>query len=478
MKKLIVTSLLAGASFTAFSQTSISNYGCGTVATEAQLDEITAFFQNGGGLKKTTAGVDTIPLTIQIVGKNDGTGYYSLENLFTVICETNQRYAPVGVYFNIKWPIKYINNSTYYEHNNTTGSAMMAANNVPNTINLYFVGDPNGNCGYYSRGRDAIAIKNSCSEPKSTTLVHELGHFFTLPHTFSGWENGNTPSNPELVTRGAGANCSTAGDRFCDTEADFLSARWNCPYTGKQTDPTGTPYKPDGTMYMSYSDDACTNKFSPMQIAKMQDNISSSRTSMVANSNPADNIAMGKPNVIYPNNILYSNYKSIRWDKVPGAEYYYVKVIYNSVFVKKTAFTSDTFIELDFDMSNNNKYNVTIIPINGVNTCGTNAITMDYVYTSSTTSISSNEVVGNASMSLSPNPANNLVKVSLDALPTGSYNLSVVNVNGQKVYEQNMNYAGGKGSTTLDVSNFPAGLYIVRFNSEEAQLIQKMVVQH
>ena len=158
-----------------------------------------------------------------------------------------------------------------------------------------FVNDPAGACGYYSPFRDAIAIRKSCSAPNSTTLVHELGHFFSLPHTFNGWENGAVPTNPEKVTRtGPSANCSSTGDKFCDTEADYQGERWFCPYNDIKFDSNNDQYHPDSSIYMGYASDECMTRFSNMEIAAMQFN-QSTRTNLTASFPGWQNLAM--PNI-------------------------------------------------------------------------------------------------------------------------------------------------------------------------------------
>jgi hypothetical protein len=79
------------------------------------------------------------------------------------------------------------------------------------------------------------------------TLVHELGHYFGLLHTFQG-------------------GCGQPDDDVSDTPAEAvpgygcLLGRDSCPQEG--LDPV--------TNFMDYSDDTCTDNFTPLQGARMQ----------------------------------------------------------------------------------------------------------------------------------------------------------------------------------------------------------------
>ena len=85
------------------------------------------------------------------------------------------------------------------------------------------------------------------------TLTHELGHFFNLDHTFSSC--------------GTQANCSTTGDRVCDTPPSN-SPVYNCPSAGSITSGCGTN-KVLTMNYMDYTNDACMYMFTPGQITRM-----------------------------------------------------------------------------------------------------------------------------------------------------------------------------------------------------------------
>jgi hypothetical protein len=91
------------------------------------------------------------------------------------------------------------------------------------------------------------------------TLVHELGHYFGLFHTFQG-------------------GCPEPGDGVADTPAE-ASAAFGCQ-AGRDTcseaglDPISN--------FMDYSDDSCTNNFTTLQAVRMQASIAAFRPSLIA----------------------------------------------------------------------------------------------------------------------------------------------------------------------------------------------------
>jgi hypothetical protein len=225
----------------------------------------------------------------------------------------------------------------------------MGANNVADEINMYFVQASPGLCGYYAPWLDCVCIIGGCGQPGGTTITHELGHFFSLPHTFNGWEGGNIPGPGQLELVN-GSNCSTAGDYFCDTPADFLSARWNCPYVGTKTDPTGTPYNPDPSLYMSYASDICTNRFSNLQIGAMQAN-ANTRTTLINQGTPNMNVVSQIPSNCTPSNFdfdLYPDQTVLHWTKPSNATYSLVQVAsFGGGAILKEVITSDTLLLLN-----------------------------------------------------------------------------------------------------------------------------------
>ena len=224
-----------------------------------------------------------IPMTLHIVGNDNGSGYYPLRNAYDAFCQLQTDYAPADMVFYLVDTIRYHQNTVYNNHQDfTVGGDMVADYSQPGTLNCFITEVAAGACAYAWYG-GAIVLKKSCTTRPNHTWAHEAGHYFSLPHVFVGWEgqsvNAAQPA-PAVTNDGTeveladSSNCTTAGDLFCDTPADYISKRWSCDANhNSQTliDPTGAPFKASGEYYMSYSSDACMSRFSPQQITAMRD---------------------------------------------------------------------------------------------------------------------------------------------------------------------------------------------------------------
>ena len=216
-------------------------------------------------LSMTGSCINYAPIKAHIIRRTDGTGGLTVAQLDAAIAAMNIRYEAACMAFYICGAINYIDNDNYYDFDTSDEGALTSANNVSDLINIYFANSISSGtssyCGYayFPGGSDVILMKNSCTT-NGSTLSHEMGHFFGLPHTHNS-------ADDELVN---GSNCATAGDDFCDTPADpqlgnsTVSAL--CVYTGTQTDNNGDLYMPDPTNIMSYSRKSCRDFFSVEQL--------------------------------------------------------------------------------------------------------------------------------------------------------------------------------------------------------------------
>lgn len=220
-----------------------------------------------------------VPVQFHIVSKTDGTGGESVQDVLDNLCKLNADFAFINVEFYMASPVKFIHKDLLYTNDVNSGMAsfFMTQFRVDDVVNIFvgdeIVGIPGGTTlGYYDTDLDVIYAIKDAVNAVSFTLTHELGHFFSLPHTFSGWErqnyntvainaNGRTPSIlpngsvvEHIVRSGGEENCQIAGDGFCDTEPSYLfgfyGAAYNrglglCEHASAAIDPTGKLFRPD-----------------------------------------------------------------------------------------------------------------------------------------------------------------------------------------------------------------------------------------
>ena len=127
----------------------------------------------------------------------------------------------------------------------------MRTNRVTDALNVFIVRFAGtGIAGFYAGGQNDFVVMNQNSMGDDDyTLEHELGHFFTLPHTHRGWDQTRPFDAPPDWTPGYnaaihgdtvrlttvsssqsgtvsvelvdGSNCLSAADEICDTPPDY-----------------------------------------------------------------------------------------------------------------------------------------------------------------------------------------------------------------------------------------------------------------
>lgn len=232
-----------------------------------------------------------VPIRPHIVRQSNGTGGFDLTSLNQAIATTNKYYLQNG--FGIQFYLAgstpdYIDNDALYTSFPYPEGSTVNGRDVSNALNQYYVNrfsNPSvGGYAYFpsnsvtsTRSFILIGSPEFLDDISNRVIPHELGHTFNLLHTF-GASNG-TSVTTELVTRGAAANCTTAGDYICDTPADpygvsgaNLSYVNGCPqYDPNSTarDARGDAYAPSITNLMSYYF-PCTHDFTPGQYDAIQ----------------------------------------------------------------------------------------------------------------------------------------------------------------------------------------------------------------
>jgi hypothetical protein len=235
-----------------------------------------------------------IPISLHIVRKTDGTGGISLSQFYKGLQDCNAKYVGTGLTFHIH-DIIYLDDDDYYLNINTTAEidAMLGESPVANTVNVYCTpnlsNESGGLCGrgsFTTSSPQGIALSNDCVgvSDNDSSFPHEMGHYFDLFHTHE------TAFGAELVD---GSNCTTAGDKLCDTPADPTLDPPNnvtnaCVYTGSATDSNGDSYSPDTHQIMSYAPKLCRDNFSAQSQAKIINTLTTKRSYLINFGCPPD----------------------------------------------------------------------------------------------------------------------------------------------------------------------------------------------
>jgi len=421
-----------------------------------------------------------IPLQFHIVRNDDGFGGINESKILDAVCKLNEEFAPLNMAFFIANKFNYLNDDLVHEQNNNNTAinnivvSYFLANKVESAVNI-FVGSTlsSGNSGYYSRNADVIYMDKFYVNTKDIILSHELGHYFSLRHTFSGWEDtlydpslptpksvylDNTEYKVEYVDRAI--NCDEAGDLICDTPADYITV-WSgpCNYSGGGVDPDGVLIDPEEKNIMSYfSFNNCNEYiFSADQVSIIMADYNS-RTDLIENQDSNVDTVMASAELLSPQNeeTVSSQNIELLWSKVDNASFYKVEISKLKSFsvISNTFFTDEESINID-ELQKNKSYYWRVSAYNQVEFCEQLNSDIYKFKTSETVS------VGNTStgrIKIYPNPVSG-DNIWIKGLETGeAFSFSVFNVTG-KTFLSSDSTTGNSIKTT----NLPLGVYFIKF---------------
>ncbi len=437
------------------------------------------------------AATNLVPITIHLVGNDDGSGRYSLENALKTLCKLNQDMAASDFFFWL-YDIRYHNNTLWNTGGWNNHGAMYNATRLPNTYNSYIVTEAGDVtypvCGYFGGGVDGVVLDRSCVGANSTTWAHETGHYFGLPHTFVGWEGDDYSAGdvaPNWAERANGSNCNFAADEFCDTRADYLSYRWNCTIAGESafdlTDATGATFKADGTNYMSYSDDACMTSFSTEQINYMSFVLNGGRSNLLTLAAPSSiDTIIDAPVLTAPmaDDTLVYNAVTLEWDPSPGATKYWVlistlptfSIQYEEAVVTGTSYTP-TSLQPD------KRYYYRVLPYNDTYFCAPRSSNRRF-YTKNTT-VANNQIPTIVSgLSVGPNPAlsGSNLNIQIDLVESSNTTIQLLDATGRTIVNTQEQLNQGSNLTYLPLSDISGGIYLLQIRTEQGDFRTEKVL--
>jgi len=445
-------------------------------------------------------GADTawlyVPMTLHLVGTDQGTGNYKLEQALRAVCEMNEQFEEARIRFYLMPgdPVRYPNKTAWYDHEFFPGGdEMINENKLPNRLNAFVVADPAGNCGY--AWQDAIVIGTNCSGPGNTTWAHEAGHHLSLPHPFRGWEGFDwdyaEPAPEEiddvLVEKTDGSNCFISGDGFCDTRPDYLNFRWACDANKEsfttQIDPNGEEFRSDATLIMGYSLDVCASRFTEEQIEAMRANLYFEHDEYLQITEPLESVADDAfVELVSPIDTQTAQFNNLTltWNPVPGATLYNVEVGLAPGFSPKfynQTFYNTTSVTITSGIPNNRILKWRVRAFSEWDVCHTNTnIQVGVFKTKNLTA--TNELEEVAVAELSPNPALKGLPAILSVTSDEFFDavLTVHDAAGRLCLTQDVRLSPGENRLDIATDELSSGFYVVTLRNEKGALVKRLAV--
>ncbi len=457
-----------------------------------------------------------IPLKFHLVGRDNGTSRIESSKVFDQMCTINETFENLGVQFYINDGFNYIDDSDIAS-NGAIPTSLGIRNKMQtlrddSSVDIFVIReaqDPNREnigftLGLYDSMVDWIVVEDSQIQSGGMTLPHELGHFFSLPHPFNGWDS--QPYDPEVHGSPApisaprkdiegnailtefvdGSNCETAGDMICDTRADYLYFskidNFNCRYREPIIDPNGDTLNVDAELIMGYFLDRCMNKFTPMQVELMLEDYESERRSYLKNNDVVSSGAISEEratlsipgdNVTVPTTGLVD----LEWEAVEGASAYYVELYAGTSGTQLVHTTTATTTNASVPVEIGDAYRWRIKPINGVNYCAPYSESSIF-RTDLASSIP--EVSNVDSWTIQPNPINKKDFVTLSTLVNESFEatIKITNFSGQVMYlSSRTNFNLGVNTARIPIRNLTSGIYIISIETGIGISHKKLIVQ-
>lgn len=520
MKRILISPILAVV-FVFAAQAQESNGSCGTTIDDQS--QYTARLQANilkaeSGAVTERGAVQYVPIHFHIVGDAGGAGKHREDYILDQLCNLNEAYAPMDIRFFLNPHPTYglfdysINHNNVYD--SQTNEFLMSNRKHSGALNVFVVNQVLGDAsilGFYNTQKDwVVCRKNQINGNGNGTLEHEIGHLFSLRHTFYGWEvdgenssqlpcfESGDPGWPVapvtapysgggtiFTERQNGSNCATAADLICDTPPDYnfgYCASSCAPYNGGAKDPLGTLVNPMENNFMGYFLNCSTYVFTPMQQDVILADLDAPDRNYLNNNFTPISTGISTPTDLLinpPNDITVDYYDEVlvEWQAVDGADRYLLEfdVIASYGSPLRQAFILSETSKLVTSLSPNKKYYWRVRPFNQYVTC---APSRERSFRTSLTS-STTDIKELTALQIAPNPIAGSAAARLFVQSDRSFEAFVHLLNGTGARVKTLgNQQFPVGDTTLDLptEGLPGGLYFVVMESESGRAVRKLTV--
>lgn len=311
-----------------------------------------------------------------------------------------------------------------------------------------------------------------------------------LLHPFQGTSGAPASPTAERVTRNnnevsprVSANCTTAGDRFCDTPADYLSDRWSCPRTHTQVDLNGDVFNPDPALIMNYANDNCVNYFSDQQVAAMRATVTivngvsgPRRYWLVPPMDPYDTIT-AMPTPLEPAagaTGIPNNWAFFKWSSVPGATMYLLRLRFNFNTLEEILVSDTSFLYTGTKLNGGVNYRWSVTALNHKITCIN--WTPDQIFTTVQNGVSV-EALDKLKFKVYPTVLNSGDQLNFEFQETltGTIDIQIQDLSGRTLQQHKTNLQHG-GHLSLPVEAAASGIYFVRVSQNGLSQFEKIVL--
>ncbi len=508
MKRFFTILSILFISAQAFSQ-AIPRGVCGNMPSDAAMEKLMAskaMFEKLDIIQTETT--KYIPIKFHLIAKTDGSGRVKEYDMLRQLCVLNADYSNTDFQFYLKdGNFSYFNSTYIFDTPRTSQLAtnqMQALKNANNNaINVFIVNNIGAGqgglgtvLGYYASQYDWVVMIKKEPQGGSNTLSHELGHFFSLAHTFYGYEGNpfqstsagwpkapyNAP-NTGISENQDGSNCSLAADKLCDTPPDYnFGIIWNnCTYTGGAKDPKGEIVDPMENNQMCYFNGCYPYIFTADQVDMMYgDYAKASRNYIKSSYIPNTTQVTDQTTLTWPANNSNSGGNIgvvLNWDDVPNAEYYLLEVSRTTNFsqLNQTYIVSESEKELP-ELTPDKSYYWKVTPFNDGASCVSGLTSPRWKFTASPLATSNIEEINAWDVIPNPTTGSN-IKFAIELDNALDITAQLVSVNGQILSNKDLRITQGKQVITMPETQLSNGTYFLRLISKDGMETRRVVIQ-
>jgi len=438
-----------------------------------------------------------IPIKFHLVANAEGSGRVAEQQVLKQLCLLNDDYADANMHFYLSGEFSYINHTNIFTAPGSNGNAIQMRK-VSNAVNVFITerADTEGSLGttlgYYSPGGDYIVIRKVDVANLTNTLSHEMGHFFSLRHTFHGWEldpwseskhgkqvNAQFTISGEAIELVNKSNCQNSADQLCDTPPDynFGFTSSGCTFNYDVSDRNGEKITPMKENQMGYFNNCSKYAFTPNQNNRMLVNFNSgTRTYIRRNYVPKRDTIRDEVNLIRPTKSQQLNVFDgvlFDWDDVPNATHYVLEIRSAANVDVRVVTTSEFYAT---NLRKNFNYSWVVTPYNEGYTC---SVSYSSTFRTGNESIvNTNETKIFDYLNIYPNPSSTDQIVNIDFATNQNLNIEIkiLNLNGDMVSQKNHNAVFGSQSFQLETNNLSKGMYIISIRTDKGTISRKLSI--